>query len=139
MNGFTKTLVCFVIMAVNAFSQEIPDSLKENKWPIYLNKNLSSILDDLDFYLELQSLNKIIQLNTDPNTTWLWTVYAISNSDQSTFQSNLNFDDMTLPLYQKYKEDSKLNPFRYALGMIQVGAVGYLAYKHIKKFGFLKK
>ena len=45
---------------------------------------------------------------------------------------------MTFPLYQKYLEDSKFNPFKYALGMMQVGAVGYLAYKHIKKYGFLK-
>jgi hypothetical protein len=76
-------------------------------------------------------------LNADPNTTWLWTSYAISS--QTASQSNLNFDDMTLPLYQKYIEDSKFNPFRYALGMMQVGAVSYLAYKHIKKYGFLKK
>jgi len=48
------------------------------------------------------------------------------------------FDDMTLPLYQKYREDSKFNPFRYALGMVQTGAVGYLAYKHLKKYGFFR-
>lgn len=137
MNSFTKTLFCFIIITFTALSQEIADSLKVNKQTIRLNKSLSSVLDDLDFYLDLHDLDKTLLLNADPNTTWLWTSYAISS--QATFQSNLNFDDMTLPLYQKYLEDSKFNPFRYALGMVQVGAVGYLAFKHIKKYGFLKK
>lgn len=137
MNSFTKTLFCFIIITFTALSQEIADSLKVNKQTIRLNKSLSSVLDDLDFYLDLHDLDKTLLLNADPNTTWLWTSYAISS--QATFQSNLNFDDMTLPLYQKYLEDSKFNPFRYALGMVQVGAVGYLAYKHIRKYGFLKK
>lgn len=137
MNSFTKTLFCFIIITFTALSQEIADSLKVNKQTIRLNKSLSSVLDDLDFYLDLHDLDKTLLLNADPNTTWLWTSYAISS--QATFQSNLNFDNMTLPLYQKYLEDSKFNPFRYALGMVQVGAVGYLAFKHIKKYGFLKK
>jgi hypothetical protein len=42
------------------------------------------------------------------------------------------------PLERKYHEDSKFNPIKYVLGAAQVGAVGYLAYKHIKKYGFLK-
>jgi hypothetical protein len=139
MNCFIKTLVGFVIIAFNAYSQEISDSIKASQQPTGLIKSLSPVLEDFDFYLDLQSLNKTFPLNSDPNTRWLWTSYAISNSDQATSQPNLNFSDMTLPLYQKYKEDSKFNPFRYALGMAQIGAVGYLAYKHIKKYGFLRK
>ncbi len=139
MNSFTKTLFTFVIITFTAKSQEITDSLNVNHQPIQLNKNFYSVLDDLDFFLDLKSLDKTFLLNTDPNTQWLWTYFAISNSSQIAYQSNENFDDMTLPLYQKYLEDSKFNPFKYALGMMQVGAVGYLAYKHIKKYGFLKK
>jgi len=139
MNCFAKIFPTFIILTFTAIPQEIINSIDTDHPPIHLNKNLSSVLDDLDFFLDLKSLDKTFLLNTDPNTKWLWTSYAISNSSQATFQSNENFDDMTRPLYQKYIEDSKFNPFRYALGMMQVGAVGYLAYKHIKKYGFLKK
>jgi hypothetical protein len=137
VTGFAKIFSICLILTFTTLSQEITDSLKVSNQTPRLNKSLSSVLDDLDFYLDLHDLDKTLRLNADPNTSWLWTSYAISS--QAAFQSNLNFDDMTLPLYKKYLEDSKFNPFRYALGMMQVGAVGYLAYKHIKKYGFLKK
>jgi len=139
MNCFAKIFPTLIILTFTDIPQEIIDSINVDHLPIHLNKNLSSALDELDFFLDLKSLDKTFLLNTDSNTKWLWTSYAISNSSQATFQSNENFDDMTRPLYQKYLEDSKFNPFKYALGMMQVGAVGYLAYKHIKKYGFLKK
>ncbi len=139
MNGLIKLFFVLITITFNSFPQEISDSLNQMSKPIHVSKNFTAALDDLDFFLELKSLDKTFLLNTDPQTQWLWTSYAISNSGQATFQSNENFDDMTHPLYQKYLEDSKFSPYRYALGMIQVGAVGYLAYKHIKKYGFLKK
>jgi len=49
-----------------------------------------------------------------------------------------NLPYLLSPLYAQYIEDSKFNPVRYVLGMAQLSAVGYLAYKHIKKYGFLK-
>jgi hypothetical protein len=137
VTGFVKIFSTCLILTFTTLSQEITDSLQIKNQTLGLNKRLSTVLDNLDFYLDLHDLNKTLFLNADPNTTWLWTSYAISS--QAAFQSNLNFDDMTLHLYKKYLEDSKFNPFRYALGMMQVGAVGYLAYKHIKKYGFLKK
>lgn len=139
MNRLFKLLFYFVVTSCAALAQNEIDSLATNLNPILLNKHFSTFVEDFDFYLELQNLNKSISINTDPNTKWLWASYAISNSNASTSQSNLNFDDMTLPLYQKYQQDSKFNPFRYAFGLAQTGAVGYLAYKHIKKYGFLKK
>ena len=139
MNIFIKILLSFVITSSITLAQDTADSLSIHFHSTQLNKHFLYSLDDLDFYLDLQNLNKSFLLNTDPNTQWLWTSYAISNSSQEIFHSELNFDNMTQPLYQKYLEDSKFNPFRYALGMMQVGAVGYLAYKHIKKYGFLKK
>jgi len=137
MDSFLKTILTFLIITPIAFSQEINDTLKTSNQTVITKINFT--LDDLDFYLDLQSLNKSILLNEDPNTKWLWTSYAISNSNNQATSSNANLSNITLPLYQNYLEASKFNPFRYALGMVQVGAVGYLAYKHIKKYGFLKK
>lgn len=137
MVGILKIFFTLIVIAPLAVSQEIIDTIKTTHQPEVPRINFN--LDDFDFYLDLQSLNKPIFLNNDPNTKWLWTSYAILNSSNQALSSDAKFKDMTTPLYQKYLEDSKFNPFRYALGMMQVGAVGYLAYKHIKKYGFLKK
>jgi len=137
MVGILKIFFTLIVIAPLTVSQEIIDTIKTTHQPEVPRINFN--LDDFDFYLDLQSLNKPIFLNNDPNTKWLWTSYAILNSSNQALSSDAKFKDMTTPLYQKYLEEPKLNPFRYALRMMQVGAVGYLAYKHIKKYGFLKK
>jgi len=47
--------------------------------------------------------------------------------------------EMLTPLANKYYNDNRNAGFKYVLGMIQTAAVGYLAYKHISKYGFFKK
>ncbi|NWF89979.1 MAG: hypothetical protein HXY50_11020 [Ignavibacteriaceae bacterium] len=137
MHHFLATSFFIIVFLSDIYSQEAADSLN-TATHIGIPK-LNYKLEDFDFYLDLQSLNKSIILNEDPNTSWLWTAYAMSANNASTNHETTNFNDMTQPLYRKYMSDSKLNSFRYALGMMQAGAVAYLAYKHIKKYGFLKK
>ena len=43
-----------------------------------------------------------------------------------------------LSYYNQYLEKSKINPITYVLGLAQTAAVGYMAYRHIKKYGFWK-
>lgn len=91
--------------------------------------------DEFELQREFKEMKTSISIDGDPNTVWLRTSLAISNTN-STYQ---NFSPYFLsPLEKQYLEDSKFNPIKYALGMIQAGAVGYLAYKHIQKYGFLK-
>ncbi len=45
--------------------------------------------------------------------------------------------DLMSPLRLQMKNE-KLSPFQTALGAIQIGAVGYMAYKHIKKYGLFR-
>jgi hypothetical protein len=45
--------------------------------------------------------------------------------------------DLMYPL-RLQMEKEKMSPFQRALGAIQVGAVGYMAYKHIKKYGLFR-
>lgn len=40
------------------------------------------------------------------------------------------------PLYQQYMDGQTNRSWMSILGAVQAGAVGYLAYKHIKKYGF---
>lgn len=99
--------------------------------------NLDYKFDDLIHYNDddFHSNNQL--LYGDPSTIWLRTELILS--------STMSFDEKTRAehhytsiLYQQYLEDSKFDPVRYVLGMAQLTAVGYLAYRHIKKYGFWK-
>jgi hypothetical protein len=91
--------------------------------------------DEFELQRAFKEMKTSISIDGDPQTVWLRTSLAISNTS-NTYQ---NFSPYFLsPLEKQYLENSKFNPIRYALGMIQAGAVGYLAYKHIQKYGFLK-
>jgi hypothetical protein len=69
----------------------------------------------------------------DTSTIWLRTELSLSQPFNPGNEVDKHF---TSPLYDKYVEDSKFNLFRTVLGMAQLSAVGYLAYKHLKKYGF---
>lgn len=77
-----------------------------------------------------------ILFDDNPSTVWLRTELLISNSSQPGGGEVNTF--FTAPLYQKYLRESEFNMVRYVLGAVQAGAVGYMAYRHIKKYGFWK-
>jgi hypothetical protein len=77
-----------------------------------------------------------ILFDENPSTVWLRTELIISNSSQPGGGEVNNF--FTAPLYQQYLRDSEFDMVRYVLGAVQAGAVGYMAYRHIKKYGFWK-
>jgi hypothetical protein len=78
-----------------------------------------------------------ILFDDNPSTVWLRTQFLISNNAAQFGYSEIN-THFTSPLYQKYLRDSEFDMFRYVLGIAQAGAVGYMAYRHIKKYGFWK-
>ena len=79
-----------------------------------------------------------LETNSDTNTIWMWTKLSITRSGGVDFHPGESPGSMLAPLHEQFIENSKLNPVRYVLGMAQAAAVGYLAYRHIKKYGFLK-
>ena len=91
--------------------------------------------EEFELHREFYDLRRKISLDGDPQTVWLRTSLAVSNTIDPNNQKSLHY---LSPFYAQYLEDSKFNPVRYVLGMAQIGAVGYLAYKHIKKYGFFK-
>lgn len=91
-----------------------------------------------EFFIEplFNDVSDEILFEENPSNIWLRTELLISNN------SNLNFGEVntffTAPLYQQYLRDSEFDMMRYVLGAVQAGAVGYMAYRHIKKYGFWK-
>lgn len=141
VNKSLKIFFLIMIFSGLIFSQEtnkdqypLSDSIKIN---VRINPltNLQIKFDEFEIYRELNSVKMNIDIAGDPNTLWLRTSLAVSNTNNSNAEFKPNF---LSPLERKYHEDSKFDPIRYVLGAAQVGAVGYLAYKHIKKYGFLK-
>jgi hypothetical protein len=140
----SKIIKIFLILTASAFmcySQtdstnhiSISDPLKINLNQNPINK-MQIMIADFDLYRELNSLKQNITINGDPQTVWLRTSMVISNTENPDHKFEPN---LLLPLERKYNQDSKFDAIKYVLGMAQVGAVGYLAYKHIKKYGFLK-
>jgi len=73
-------------------------------------------------------------LSTSQLRTELALSYPTVFSTSSTKASN----HLMLQLYQQYIENSKIDPIRYILRLAQTAVVWYIAYRHIKKYGFWK-
>jgi hypothetical protein len=59
-------------------------------------------------------------------------------SEQDSVKNNFQISILN-PLQQQYLNSQNMSVWNYMLGMVQAGAFGYLAYEHLKKYGFLKK
>jgi len=128
------------VFTVSLFSQHenseiklIPDSVMRYQGiiqPIVIDYNLEEL------FIPFNTDNDEAA-NYNKSTMWMRTEMAIFSSTM--FNVEEDFDNhMLLPLYTKYLKDSEFDPLRYALGMAQLSAVSYLAYRHVKKYGFLK-
>ncbi|GAB4287976.1 MAG: hypothetical protein Kow0098_05220 [Ignavibacteriaceae bacterium] len=74
----------------------------------------------------------------DSSSIRLRTEMSMNISRYSAFTKNEEGFYLTKPLFIQYENEEKLKTVKYILGMAQLSAVGYLAYKHIKKYGFLR-
>lgn len=78
-----------------------------------------------------------ILFDENSSTVWLRTELLLSNKNLLTENGEVK-THFTSPMYQQYLKDSEFDMVRYILGTVQTGAVAYMAYRHIKKYGFWK-
>ena len=131
---FLCTLISYAQQTDNTNTLSTNDSLK-----IKINANpvtqMQIKFDEFEVQREFKEIKMSVPIDGDPNTVWLRTLLAIANTENT----NQSFSPHFLaPLERQYLENSRFDPVKYALGMVQAGAVEYLAYKHIKKYEFLK-
>lgn len=69
------------------------------------------------------------------STIWMRTRMAMMNSGFGVGDNEVNVSEMLHPYLNYYIESKNMSLLRQVLGMAQLGAVGYLAYRHIKKYG----
>ena len=80
-----------------------------------------------EFYIPLKAVNSFpLSLRLGLNT------FSPNYEDNPELNTDLLYPVMS------FEEKSKLSFLYTMLGAVQTGAVGYLAYKHIKKYGLLK-
>lgn len=145
-NLTTRTIAVFscLILLINTapvFPQTPIDSLKKTEDPLVFSKyfNPYNNFDDNFFYNELINLRINSHFVNDTSSIWLRTRMQLNEIIyQETFGSNLQSNILN-PLNQQYNATQNMKLFRSILGAVSVSAVGYLAYQHLKKYGFLKR
>jgi hypothetical protein len=139
---FSFLILQFVLSVSYSCYAQQEDAPIDNKDSVY---RFQGIIPPVEYQYDLNQFfieplfNKIpdeILFEDNPSNVWLRTELLISNNSQSELGEVNTF--FTAPLYQQYLEDSKLDMVKYILGTVQAGAVGYMAYRHIKKYGFWK-
>ena len=92
-----------------------------------------------EFYISplYNQIPEEILFDENSSTVWLRTELLLSNKNLLTENGEVK-THFTSPLYQQYLKDSEFDMVRYILGTVQTGAVAYMAYRHIKKYGFWK-
>ncbi len=142
MKLLSKIIICFTFLSIPIYSQENINKSPENDstktFKMDALFNLAYKFNEFEFYRNLTK--PMLNFNVDSTTAKLWLKTSVEMSNNSSFNNENNFTPVYLHsiLYDEYLEKSKFNPVRTVLGMIQAGAVGYLAYRHIKKWGFIK-
>ena len=141
MKPLIKIIIFSVLTSISIYSQsEISKTQGNDTTKTFKTNalfNLSYKFDEFDFY---RSLTKpILNFNVNSATAILSLKTSVEISNNSSFNNENHIPGyLHSILYDEYLEKSKFNPVRTVLGLIQAGAVGYLAYQHIKKWGFIK-
>lgn len=143
MNLFAKFILIVFLLPVSHFAQESEKYSTGTSDSSYRYQGIIPPVEyqyNLDeFYTEplFGQVPEEILFEDNPSNIWLRTELLISNKNLNTENGEIN-THFTSTLYQQYLKDSEFDMVRYVLGMAQAGAVGYMAYRHIKKYGFWK-
>lgn len=135
------SLIIFLLLATTLIGQSKVDSLKRLEKPLSFSKFFDpySYIDDTSFFNELNNLKINSEFSNDTSSIWLITRMQLSRMiNQESFDGSLQSNILN-PLNQQYNATQRMKLFKSILGAVQIGAVGYLAYQHLKKYGFLKK
>jgi len=92
--------------------------------------------------LELSGTDKLFFFSTlmdDTTSLWIRTNLQMSTLSGYFSSDQMNSANILSPLYKNYESSQSLRTLKSILGSVSFGATAYLAYKHLKKYGFLKK
>ena len=143
MNFLFKVFLCFCFLDASLLAQETEKysnqlSDSSNRFqgiipPVEYQYNLKQ------FFIEplFNQIPNDVLFEDNPANIWLRTELLISYNNLQTENGEVT-THFTSTLYQQYLRDSEFDMVRYVLGIAQTSAVAYMAYRHIKKYGFWK-
>lgn len=143
MKILTKICITIWLCAAFSFAQESKNYLNQLSDSSY---RYQGIVPPVEYHYDMSEFYVSLLFNQFPDevlfednssTVWLRTELLLSNSNLLTENGEVN-THFTLSLYQQHLKDSDFDMVSNVLGMAQAGAVGYMAYRHIKKYGFWK-
>ena len=138
-----KVLICCLLIPYLIQAQETDKYSAQFSDSSY---RFQGIIPPVEFQYNFYEIFRSPIINTIPEdvlfddnrlTVWLRTELMISSINNQNINGEMNLH-LTSPLYQQYLKDSDFDMVRYVLGTIQTGVVAYMAYRHIKKYGFWK-
>lgn len=134
-----KYLILLLLFFSHAAAQTtaISDTTKAFKLEIP-KEVLDYQLNQMFFSNEMYSLPLYTAFIDDTSSVWIRTRMQLGSFHEQNSSNQLQFSILN-PLYQNYAKSQSMKTWKMILGSVQAGAVGYLAYKHLKKYGFLKK
>jgi len=141
LNSKKCVAVVFIFMCGFTAAQSKPDidtiSIYNFSLPPEVFHNYES---STSFFLDTYKLSLFNEFLDDTANVWIRTrmMTGFFNNEDQKITAN-NASQLLNPLYDKFLENQKYSTLYSILGSVQVGAVAYMAYKHIKKYGFLKK
>lgn len=127
-----KSIIYFVIVFPVYAQQSDTSTFQLNFTPGY-----SYRMESLNHVTNPDLLNTFLQ---DSTAIWIRTRMQINGLISQRDPIKNNFQESILnSLQEQYYKSQNMKEWKYVLGMVQAGAFGYLAYEHLRKFGFLKK
>jgi len=140
---YLNIFICFLLMTLVIRAQDIDKLSEQNTDSSY---RFQGIIPPFEFQYNFDELFRNpafsnipdnVLFDVNPSTIWLRTEILISTSSTQFGFEEVN-THFTSTLYQQYLRDSEFDMIRTILGTVQAGAVVYMAYRHIKKYGFWK-
>ena len=143
MKTLIKVCITLLLGAAFSFAQENENNFNQLSDSSY---RFQGIVPPVEFQYDMSEFyvaplfNQIpdeVLFEDNASTVWLRTELLLSNRNLLTENGEVN-THFTSTLYQQHLKDSEFDMVRYVLGTVQAGAVAYMAYRHIKKYGFWK-
>jgi len=126
-------LLALIFLTVHSSSAQVDTS--RIRFPIGSDFEITGEYSDFGFR---SSFYQTSNLFNEPSMIMLRTTMQLGLKSEDFFRSDIKLNVLN-PLSQEYSAAQSMKPWEDILGTVQVGALGYLAYEHLKKYGFLKK
>ena len=139
-------LFYILLLTIEIFSQSVNEDIVLSTTQdsilkfMGINPQLNIPVQVFEYDLKFKFWRQQSSMLADGNESnlWLRTEMALTHSGGLNANDLITVENFSEPLYKRYLENQKINPLYYVLGMAQTAAVGYMAYRHIKKYGFFK-